>query len=99
LLRQVLRAESWKEMTVSIRTLADWRSSLLVCDACDGVMARDGSLAAKRHRESDPDDLAPHYMCRADVEAAAVSSGWVLEGDARWACPPCLSRTARSGSR
>jgi hypothetical protein len=86
-------------MTVSIRTLADWRSSLLVCDACDGVMARDGSLTAKRHCESDPDDLAPHYMPRADVEAAAVSSGWVLDGEARWACPPCTTRSACVGSR
>lgn len=80
--------------TVAICTLADWRSSLLVCDECDAVMARDGRIIPKRHRESDPDDLAPHYMPRADIEAAATAAGWTLEeeDEERWSCPPCSSK-------
>jgi hypothetical protein len=64
---------------------------LLVCDGCDAFMTRDGTPAAKVHREADPDDLAPHYMPRADLQAAATSSGWVEEGE-RWSCPPCSSK-------
>jgi hypothetical protein len=65
---------------------------LLVCDECDGVMARDGTVVAKRHRESNPDDLAPHYMPRADLEATATSSGWLPDDGERWSCPPCSSK-------
>jgi hypothetical protein len=54
-------------------------------------MTRDGMLAAKAHLQADPDDLAPHWMPRADLEAAAKSSGWVAEGE-RWSCPPCSSK-------
>jgi len=75
-----------------IRSLGDPRSSLLVCDDCDAFMTRDGKPAPKVHREADPDDLAPHYMPRADLEAAATSSGWVEEGGDRWSCPPCSSK-------
>lgn len=75
-----------------IRTLADWRSSLLVCDECDGVMGRDGTVVAKRHHESNPDDLAPHYMPRADMEETAASAGWVPDEGERWSCPPCSSK-------
>lgn len=78
-----------------IRTLRDPRSSLLVCDDCDAVMARDGTPTPKRHRESDPDDLAPHYMPHADLQETASGAGWVEESDGRWSCPPCSSR--RSG--
>jgi hypothetical protein len=75
-----------------IRILGDSRASLLVCDDCDAVMARTGTTAEKRHRESDPDDLAPHYMPHADARAAASGAGWTEESDGRWSCPPCSSR-------
>ncbi len=75
-----------------IRSLGDPRSSLLVCDGCDALMTRDGKTAAKPHRESNPDERAPHYMPQADLQDAATTSGWVDEGEGRWSCPPCSSR-------
>jgi len=83
---------------MAIRTLGDPRSSLLVCDGCDVFMTRAGAPALKPHRDADPDDLAPHWMPRADLEAAANSFGWVYEDD-RWSCPPCSSKRTPSATR
>ena len=82
-------------MPIRMLRQTDPRSSLLVCDDCDAVMTREGATTPKRHSESDPDDLAPYYMPRADLAATATGAGWVEEDEGRWSCPPCSSR--RSG--
>ncbi len=64
------------------------RISLLVCDGCDALMTLDGGIADKRHRESDPDDRAPHYGTSAELRATASRSGWTKDDD-RWLCASC----------
>ena len=68
------------------------RVSLLVCDACDGVMTRDGTHAPKKHRDSSPDDLAPHYDHAVELVNTARSSGWRAKDD-RWHCGACADPT------
>ena len=75
---------------MGFRPLADTRISVLTCDACDGVLAVDGSKAPKPYRESEPCDLAPHYSEPAELRAAAFDMGWANEGE-RWSCSDCSS--------
>ena len=73
---------------MGFRALPDTRVSVLTCDTCDGVLASDGSKAAKAYRESEPCDLAPHYSEPAELRAVAVTTGWTSDGE-RWSCTEC----------
>jgi hypothetical protein len=64
------------------------RAALLVCDDCDGVLLPDGTKSDKKHRDSDPSDLAPLHRFRDDLVRAAQQAGWV-EANERWTCPDC----------
>ena len=67
------------------------RVGVLVCDECDDVLAKDGTKLSKKHRDSEPDDLAPHHDSRDDVIARASGVGWARDG-ARWSCPDCTPK-------
>jgi hypothetical protein len=88
---------AFRDTAMPVRLLDDSRAALLVCDDCDAVMGRTGTTAPKRHRESDPDDLAPYYMPHADACATAGDAGWTEETEGRWSCPPCASRRPAPG--
>jgi hypothetical protein len=74
------------------------RASLLACDACDSVMAVDGTTSTQRLSSSDPSELAPHYDDTASLRAAAKSAGWSVAGD-RWSCPTCAARAPLDAPR
>lgn len=80
-------------MAPPVRSLGDWRASLLVCDDCDAVLSVDGTMYEKRYGESTPDDLAPHYRPPTEHIQTARATGW-QEEDGRWSCPPCSSKRA-----
>jgi hypothetical protein len=73
------------------------RLSLLVCDGCGGVLAHDGSSTEKAHRESTPDDLAPHFDARSTLMDIARRGGWTADAeDSRWSCARCSVPPARA---
>jgi hypothetical protein len=57
----------------------------------------DGKTAPTPHRVSTPDDLAPHYMPRSDLDVTAKATGWNEDAEGRWSCPPCSSKRTPSG--
>ncbi len=67
------------------------RASVLVCDTCDKVLARNGTNTKKTFAESDPSDLAPHYENQSVLHQFAVSRHWAREGE-RWSCPSCVKK-------
>ncbi len=74
------------------------RTGLLVCDRCGHALTRDGQRSAKTVHDSDPDDLAPHFRWREDIDDAAAAAGWTLlrPGNAvgsLWFCPDCARRS------
>jgi len=49
-------------------------------------------MAPKKHADSDPSDLAPHYERAPELILTAHRVGWTNAGE-RWSCPDC-SRSA-----
>jgi hypothetical protein len=54
------------------------------------VLTHEGETTAKPHRESDPDELAPHYDEPYVLRRTASSSGWTARGVER-KCGRCSS--------
>ncbi len=66
--------------------------SVLVCDSCDAVLDPAAKMtASKKHADSDPSDLAPHYESKPELTIIATRLGWRQNGE-RWSCPDCITR-------
>jgi hypothetical protein len=72
----------------------DARTSVLVCDACDTVLARNGTNTKKTFAESDPSDLAQHYENESVLHQFAISRDWTHAGE-RWSCPSCVKKVTK----
>ncbi len=64
------------------------RTTLLVCDECDGVLMPSGRTTTKKHRNSSPSELAPMYGYQEDLLSLARSVSW-SEKNGRWTCRSC----------
>jgi hypothetical protein len=81
---------------MAFRSLGGTRISVLGCDSCDSIMARDGTTGSLKFADSDPTQLAPHYESPGELRALAGGAGWI-DDSGRWSCPGCVRKSSNPG--